>query len=185
MSSSIQRFAIIVLIMAMAAATELWMGRQPWGVRGEPGIWSGDIWSAHNSQYLTDPSTFTHVTHGLVFYSVLSLTNNVSLGTRLVATVGLESAWEVLENSDSVIQRYRKATISLNYFGDSIMNSMCDVLACMFGFLLASRLPKRGIVATAVALEILLAIFIRDNLTLNIIMLLVPNRAIRIWQLGK
>jgi len=98
---------------------------------------------------------------------------------------GLESGWELLENSDFVIQRYRKETISLDYFGDSIANSMCDIVACLCGALLARRLPKRIVIAAVIGIELLLAIWIRDNLTLNIIMLLAPNPATRTWQLGK
>jgi len=104
---------------------------------------------------------------------------------RLIVAVGLESAWEVLENTDLVIQRYRAETISLNYYGDSILNSMGDIATCMLGFLLALRLPKRVTIIGTLVLEIVLLVWIRDNLLLNILMLIRPTRSIRMWQLGK
>lgn len=178
--------AMIVALMALSALAQFSMGRRPWGVGGKPGIWSGDIWSEHNSQFLLDPYTLTHITHGVFFYGILKLAfKNASTDARLIAAVALESGWEVLENTETVIERYRAETISLNYYGDSIVNSMVDIVACMFGFMLASRLPKRATIAGTVAFELILAFWIRDNLTLNIIMLLYPNSAIRMWQMGK
>lgn len=178
--------ALIVLLMALAAIAEFSMGRKPWGVGGSPGLWSGNIWSEHNSQLLLDPYTLTHITHGVLFYAILTLAFKGSPpGVRLIAAVALESGWEVLENTDTVIERYREETISLNYYGDSIVNSIADILACMFGFALASKLPKRAIIIGTIAAEVILALWIRDNLTLNIVMLLHPSRAIRMWQMGK
>ena len=171
--------------MAVAAGAEFWMGRRPWGVAGKPGLWSDSIWSEHNSQYFLDPYTFTHVLHGVMFYALLSLAfRNLPVMSRFVIAIGLESGWEVLENTNFIIQRYRIETISLNYFGDSIVNSMGDILACAFGFALASRLPVRVTIVATIAVELLLALWIRDNLTLNLIMLIHPSRIIRMWQLG-
>jgi len=176
----------VVALMILAGASEFAMGRRLWGNSGTPGLWSGDIWSTHNSQYLADPYTFTHVTHGVLFYGILrALAKSLSTSTRLVVAVGLESAWEVLENTDLVIGRYRAETISQNYYGDSIVNSMTDIASCIFGFLLASRLPKRITIIGTVAVEAVLLFWIRDNLSLNILMLIRPTRAIRMWQLGK
>ena len=183
-----RRDALILmpLVMLTAAAAEFAMGRKVWGVGGRPGLWSGDIWSSHNSQFLFDPYTFTHITHGILLYAFLTLTfKTLPVSTRLLLAVGLESAWEVLENTTMVIERYRAETISLNYYGDSVMNSMGDILACMTGFVLASRLPKRVTILGAVGLEILLVVWTRDNLALNLVMLIQPSRAIRIWQLGQ
>ena len=178
--------AAIALLMTIAATVEFTMGRRPWGVQGKPGLWSGDIWSDRNSQYVADPYSFTHVTHGVVFYGILSLVaKNAPIPVRLICAAALESGWEILENSDLVIQRYRKETISLNYYGDSIVNSMSDVIACVCGFLIASRLPKRVTIIGTIAIEIILALWIRDNLTLNVIMLISPSRAIRAWQLQR
>jgi len=176
----------IVVLMTLAAASEFSMGRRLWGINGKPGLWSGDIWSNHNSQYLTDPYSFTHITHGILLYGVLRVFTNTSPASmRLIVAVGLESAWEVLENTDLVIQRYRAETISLNYYGDSILNSMGDIATCMLGFLLALRLPKRVTIIGTLVLEIVLLVWIRDNLSLNILMLIRPTRSIRMWQLGK
>ena len=172
--------------MLTAAAAELSMGRKFWGIGGVAGLWSGDIWSSHNSQFLWDPYTFTHLTHGVLFYGLLCVAFKVlPLSTRFLIAVGLESAWEVLENTDMVIERYRAETISLNYYGDSVLNSMGDILACMLGFYLASRLPKRITLAGTIALEILLVLWTRDNLALNLVMLIHPSRALRTWQLGQ
>jgi Protein of unknown function (DUF2585) len=176
----------IALFMLAAALAEFWMGRQLWGTSGTPGLWSGDIWSSHNSQFLADPYSFTHITHGVLFYGLLSFClKTVPAPTRLLVAVGLESFWEVLENTNKVIERYRAETISLNYYGDSIVNSMGDIIACILGFVLTSRLPKRVTIFGTIVLEILLVIWTRDNLALNIIMLIHPSRAIRLWQLGK
>ncbi len=188
--SSVPKFArtviVVLLIMAAAATVEYSMGRRMWGKPGKAGLWSGDIDSEHNSQFVADPYSFTHITHGILFYAILAVVaKNASLHARLITTVALESGWEVLENSDMVIHRYRAETISLNYYGDSIVNSMSDILACIGGFCLAARLPKRVTIATTIALEVILALWIRDNLTLNILMLIAPIRAVRLWQLGR
>ncbi len=180
------QIAIILILMLCAALAELAMGRRIWGVGGVPGFWSGDIWSSHNSQFLFDPYTFTHITHGVLLYGILSLLfRNLPRSSRLILAVAFESGWEVFENTNFVIERYRAETISLNYFGDSIVNSMGDILACILGFVLASQLPRRVTVIATIALEILLTIWIRDNLTLNVLMLIYPSRAIRLWQLAK
>ena len=186
MKPSFGSLIIVLLIMTTAAVAEFSMGRRPWGTAGQPGLWSGDIWSEHNSQFVADPYSFTHVTHGVAFYALLALiAKPVPLHIRLITAVALESGWEVLENSDAVVQRYRTETISLNYYGDSIVNSMSDIIACICGFLLASRLPKRVTIVATIALEIILALWIRDNLTLNILMLIKPSQAVKMWQLGK
>jgi len=179
-------FVGVSLLMFAAAIVEFWMGRKLWGTSGVAGLWSGDIWSSHNSQFLFDPYTFTHITHGVLLYGLLSLGGKrFPVSTRLLLAVGLETGWEVLENTNMVIERYRTETISLNYYGDSIVNSMGDILACLIGFTLASRIPRRVSILGTVALEILLVLWTRDNLALNLVMLIHPSRAIRIWQLGQ
>jgi hypothetical protein len=180
------RFLLLIFLLLLTVAVEFSLGRKPWGVGGQPGVWSGDIRSEHNSQFIADPYSFTHITHGVLLYGLSSLAlRSYPVSTRLVFVVTVESAWEVFENTDAVINRYRAETISLNYYGDSIVNSMTDILACITGFLLTARLPKRWTLVGTVMLEILLAVWIRDNLTLNIVMLLLPNDTIRVWQLGK
>jgi hypothetical protein len=172
--------------MLAAAAAEFAMGRKLWGVHDMPGIWSGDVWSRFNSQFVADPYAFTHITHGILFFALCSLVfEKLPFNTRLLITVGLESAWEVLENTNMVIERYRMETISLNYYGDSVVNSMADILACMLGFFLASRLPKRVTVFGTIGLEVVLLLWTRDNLAMNIVMLIYPSAALRNWQLGQ
>jgi hypothetical protein len=179
-------YILIPALLLVAATSEFLMGRGPWGVNGRPGLWSGDINSEHNSQFVADPYSFTHITHGVLFYGLSRLIfRSVPSNVRLIIAVGAEAGWEVLENTDAVINRYRAETISLNYYGDSIVNSMADVLVCILGFALAARLPTRATVLGAMVIEVVLAIWIRDNLTLNIVMLIHPVQAVRMWQLGQ
>jgi len=176
--------AILVLIVAVAGL-ELAMGRAPAYSRGPIRLWSGDINSAENSQQLLDPYSFTHVSHGVVFYALTRLALGPQRAMlRAIVAIAAEAAWEVYENTDTVINRYRTATIALGYYGDSVINSVLDVVACGLGFVLAWKLPPRVTVAGVIVLEIALALTIRDNLTLNIVMLLHPVDAIRRWQLG-
>ena len=179
-------FTFVTIPMLTAALVEFSMGRKIWGISGTAGLWSGNINSSHNSQFLWDPYTLTHITHGILLYAILALAfRTLPLSTRLILAVSLESVWEIIENTNFVIQRYRAETISLNYFGDSIVNSMGDILACMIGFLLASRMPTRVSVVCVLTLEILLLIWTRDNLALNVLMLIHPNSALRAWQMGR
>jgi Protein of unknown function (DUF2585) len=178
--------AATLLLLTVAAVAEFAMGRRTWGVGGTPGFWSGDINSSHNSQFLFDPYTFTHVIHGVILYALLTLIlPRAPLVSRLLIATGLECGWEILENTSFIIDRYRAETISLNYYGDSIVNSLGDILACIAGVLLASRLPTRVTVLAAVVIEIILLVWTRDNLTLNIIMLIHPSQAIRAWQVAR
>lgn len=177
--------ARIACVVVLAALLELAMGRTPVYRHGPIRLWSGDINSEQNSQQIADPYTFSHVIHGTAFYGLTRIAiAGEPLMLRALVSVGLEAAWEVYENTDQVINRYRTATIANGYFGDSVLNSMCDILACVLGFALAWRLPPRITVAGVVVTELVLAWLIRDNLTLNIIMLVHPIGAIRRWQIG-
>jgi len=175
--------AMIVALIGLAAGLELAMGRPLKYRNGPVRIWSGDIRSDQNSQQIADPYTFTHFTHGALFYGLTWLTMRpATAATRLIVAAGFEGAWEVYENTETVVERYRKETISLGYYGDSVINSAADILACIVGFLLAWRLPRTATVAWVVAFEIMLAFWIRDNLTLNILMLVYPIKAVKTWQ---
>ena len=185
-TSSAKVLAVTLLLFALTAVAEFAIGRRTWGVGGIPGLWSGDINSEHNSQFLLDPYTFTHVIHGVLLYALVTVVfRRASLATRLLIAIALECGWEVLENTSFIIDRYRAETISLNYYGDSIVNSLGDILACIAGVLLAARLPRRVTIIGVVAIEIILLVWTRDNLTLNIIMLIHPSQAIRAWQLAR
>ena len=147
--------------------------------------WSGDIHSGHNSQYLVDPYRFTHALHGFLFYALLRpLAGKFGRGTRLVVALALETLWEVIENSDAVIERYRRATIALGYAGDSVVNSLGDIASCAVGFLIASRLPVRWSVLLFVEVEAALLVVYRDCFLLNVLMLVRPVEAVKSWQMG-
>lgn len=149
-------------------------------------LWAGDIWSADNSQHLLDPYSFTHALHGFAFCGLLALVvPRLSQMWRLCLAVTLEAAWEMIENSAYVIQRYREATAALGYEGDTIVNSLSDIVLCGLGFVIAQQLGWRRALVLLVATEIVLLCWIRDNLTLNILMLIYPLTAIRKWQMGQ
>ncbi len=176
---------VIAAIVVAAAAAEWWMGRLPLGPDGTFGWWEPDIWSAHQSQRVVDPYAITHIVHGFLFYWLLTLVaGGQPLSTRLVLAVALEAVWEVLENSPIIIDRYRAVTIAQGYVGDSILNSMSDVVMCAAGFLAAWRLKALWSLTAVAVMELVMLFVIRDNLTLNIIMLVWPIDGIREWQMA-
>jgi hypothetical protein len=174
-------------VAVVAAVILLAMGRVPICTCGYVKAWHGVVYSAENSQHISDWYTFSHVIHGFGFYGLFWLIGGRAgwpIGLRFVLAMLLESAWEVLENTPMVINRYRETTIALDYYGDSVLNSLCDIGAMALGFFLASRLPVLLIVALTVVMELGVAYWIRDNLTLNIIQLLYPLDAVLRWQQG-
>jgi len=175
--------AFVVALMIVAAGLELGMGRPVTYRHGPVRLWSGDITSDQNSQQIADPYALTHVTHGAAFYGLTWLAMRpASIATRLLVATGVEAAWEVYENTDTVVERYRTETISLGYYGDSLINSAADIVACIVGFLMAWRLPRAATITWVVLFEVMLVFWIRDNLTLNILMLVYPIEAIKAWQ---
>ena len=172
-------------IVVLAATILLGMGRTPICTCGTVKLWHGVVKSSENSQHLSDWYTFSHVIHGFLFFGGLWLVGRRwPIGARLVAALVVEAGWEILENTDLVINRYREATIALDYYGDSVINSVSDITAMAFGFVLASRLPVRVVVGLALTMEVVAGYVIHDNLTLNVLMLLYPLEAVKQWQAG-
>lgn len=177
--------ALAIGIVVLAAAVLFAMGRAPICECGTVKLWHGAVVSSENSQHIADWYTPSHILHGLVFYAFLWLIlRRASLGKRFVIATAIEAAWEIAENTDAVIERYREATIALDYYGDSIVNSVADILWMWVGFALARVLPVWAGVLLFVAAELIVGYVIRDGLTLNVIMLLAPQDWIREWQMA-
>lgn len=175
----------IALIIIAATITLKFQGRVWWCEAGDLVPWSWDVWSRHNSQHLMDPYSFTHMLHGILEFWLIGLIfRRMPLAWRFFLALFVESSWEVIENTQYVINRYREATISLDYFGDSIANSLADIVFCGLGFPIALRLRFWRSLALFIATEAVLLFWIRDSLVLNIIMLLYPIEAIKHWQTG-
>lgn len=171
---------VVTVLMIVALRTE---GRIWFCACGEFRLWIGDVNGAHNSQHLLDPYSLTHLLHGVLFAGLLKLTApQLAPPRRFTAVAFLEAAWEVWENSPFVIDRYRTATMAVGYTGDSILNSVGDLACCLVGYLIARRLGWIRSAVLVAAAELVLLLTIRDNLTLNVLMLLFPLDAVKKWQ---
>lgn len=176
---------VMALILALSIILLRSQGRLWICSCGQIYLWVGDIWSADNSQHLFDPYAFTHLLHGVAFFWLLAwLRPQIPLLWRLSIALGIEAAWEVFENSEAVINRYREATAALGYNGDTIINSVGDILIMAAGFMLAYKLGFRRSLILFIVVELILLVWIRDSLILNILMLIYPIEAIKQWQLA-
>jgi hypothetical protein len=183
--SSRRTAMIALMIVAAAAAAELAMGRHPICTCGIVDLWVGARVSPTTSQMLADWYSLSHIVHGLLFYAALWLVaRRWPVSTRFLAALTAEAAWEVIENTPMVIDRYRATTAALGYNGDSVLNSVSDMLMMAIGFLAARKLPLWASIALLIALELIPLFVIRDNLALNILNLIAPNAAIAAWQGG-
>lgn len=175
----------MLLMIGLAAAIELAMGRHPICTCGTVDLWVGARDSPKTSQMLSDWYSFSHIVHGLLFYAFLWLVlRRWPVEWRFLAALVVECAWEVIENTPLVIDRYRAATASIGYSGDSVLNSVSDILMMCLGFLIARKLPVLWSILLLAVLELVPLFVIRDNLTLNVWMLLAPSEVIRAWQAG-
>lgn len=176
---------VVILLLVPLTALALWAeGRLLSCACGEFQLWAGDTCSSQNSQQLFDPYSFTHILHGFVLFWLLALLfRHVSPAWQLSVAAILEALWEILENTPFVIDRYREQTAALGYTGDTIVNSLGDLFCAIAGFLIARRLGWVRSLIAFLLLEVVLLIWIRDSLLLQIVMLISPVNAVKLWQM--
>ncbi len=177
---------LAILVVLLAATVQLYNQGRLWFCScGQLYLWAGDVWSSDNSQHFFDPYSFTHLLHGVVFFWLLAWSvPQLAPVWRLSLAITIEALWEVIENSEFVIQRYREATAALGYQSDTIVNSLGDILMCGLGFGLALYLGFRRSLVLFVVTEVVLLFWIRDSLILNVVMLIYPIETIKAWQVG-
>jgi len=179
----LQFIAVAIIILTAIIALNV-LGRVWWCEAGDITPWSWQVLSRHNSQHLIDPYSFTHILHGILEFWLIGLVfRKLPVAWRFVLAIFIESSWEVVENTSYVINHYREATISLDYYGDSIANSLSDIVCCGIGFFIAYKFRLWSILLFFVT-EVILLIWIRDSLLLNILMLIWPVDTVKAWQIG-
>ena len=177
--------ALIVVFLAVQAFVLYLFGQPLLCECGSITLWEGDVGSSGNSQQIADWYTFSHIIHGFIFYGILSyLFPRLSFWQRLVIAIGIEAAWEIVENLPVVIAHYRQQALAAGYTGDSILNSICDTIAMILGFVFAFRAPVWASVFLAVGFELFVGYTIRDGLFLNILGFFYQFEAISVWQRG-
>jgi hypothetical protein len=176
---------VIVFVLAATSLQLHQQGRSWWCSCGRAFLWTGNAWSSLTSQAFLDPYSLTHILHGLIFCGLLTLlVRGLSTTWRLCLSITIEAIWELVENTNTVIQHYRAATASLGYQGDTVMNSLGDIMCCGIGFMIARKLGWRRSLIVFFVTEAVLLVWIRDSLLLEIIMLVSPINAIKVWQTG-
>ncbi len=181
--SSWKYIVLTLFLLSLTGVILFFMGWEPICECGYIKFWQGEIFSSENSQHITDYYTFSHIIHGFAFYWIAWIfLKRLPIRKRFIAALIPEILWEIIENSSWIINKYREGTISLDYYGDSIINSLSDIMAMMLGFWLASKLPVWVTIVLTILMELVVGYLIRDNLTFNIIMLLYPLEQIRSWQ---
>ncbi|MFA6294801.1 MAG: DUF2585 family protein [Candidatus Paceibacterota bacterium] len=179
------RFIILstIIVLSAVAVIELYFGRSVLGPDGKFAFWDNNIWGNETSQRVADIYSFSHIIHGILFFAFLSLVaKRLPIKYRFLIALILEGAWELFENSSFIINRYREATIALGYFGDSVLNSLSDILMMSLGFLIAKISKIWFAILLIIILELGCLFWVRDNLTLNVIMLFHPIESVKVWQ---
>lgn len=174
-------------ISVVVTATLLWLAGHDavWWSSSYPAIWSSEVWSRSNSQHPLDPYTLTHTMFGILCFWTFSLIAKGSpLSRRFLFAIIAACVWELCENSMLFIERFRHATAAADYMGDALVNSATDIAACGVGFMFAVKIKTRTSVLIFIAVELLTAIWVRDNLLLNVLMIVCPIEGVKNWQIG-
>lgn len=182
--AGVWQIVAIVLVLLLVIVLLRAEGRMFLCDCGHLAVWTADTCSSQTSQQLFDPYSFTHVLHGFLFFWLIALLfRRMNSSRQVVLAVLLEGAWEVFENTRFVIDKYRTETAALGYQGDTIVNSLGDVACALGGFVLARKLGLRWSLIFFVVVEVVLIVWIHDSLLLQILMLVRPVEAIKLWQM--